>query len=224
MARPADDLTCDIVLRDGTTVLLRPAVDDDVPALEAFFRELSPASRYQRFLGPITPSRSAIAGMIPAADTDGLCLVAVSHGHIAAVAAYYTRRHAPDRAEVAFAVSDALQGRGIGTRLLDRLAQAARARGVATFDADVRGDKLEAGDFNLGGGATQHSLFELPPQGVNLEDVERELLTQALTRAGGNQTHAGQLLGINRDQVRYRIEKFGLHKPEHGHHAHGPAS
>jgi DNA-binding protein Fis len=34
---------------------------------------------------------------------------------------------------------------------------------------------------------------------------------QALQRAGGNQTHAGQLLGINRDQVRYRIEKFDLH-------------
>ena len=49
----------------------------------------------------------------------------------------------------------------------------------------------------------------------------RQLL-QALARADGNQTHAGQLLGINRDQVRYRIEKFGLHKPEHG-HAHGPS-
>jgi hypothetical protein len=33
---------------------------------------------------------------------------------------------------------------------------------------------------------------------------------QALERSGGNQTHAGQLLGINRDQVRYRIEKFRL--------------
>jgi DNA-binding protein Fis len=33
---------------------------------------------------------------------------------------------------------------------------------------------------------------------------------QALERAGGNQTQAGHLLGINRDQVRYRIEKFGL--------------
>ncbi|HEY6361428.1 MAG TPA: sigma-54 dependent transcriptional regulator [Vicinamibacterales bacterium] len=53
-------------------------------------------------------------------------------------------------------------------------------------------------------------LFRLPADGVNLEDVERQLLVQALERAAGNQTHAGQLLGINRDQVRYRIEKFGL--------------
>lgn len=140
MTRPPADLACDIVLRDGTTVHIRPADDADVPALEHFFQQLSPASRYQRFLGPITPSRSAIAGMIPADDTDGLCLVAEGHGRVAAVAAFYTRRHAPSRAEVAFAVSDALQGRGIGTRLLERLAVAARAHGVGVFEADVRGD------------------------------------------------------------------------------------
>jgi transcriptional regulator with GAF, ATPase, and Fis domain len=52
--------------------------------------------------------------------------------------------------------------------------------------------------------------FRLPPEGVNLDEVERQLLQQALERAGGNQTQAAQLLGINRDQVRYRVEKFGL--------------
>ena len=56
--------------------------------------------------------------------------------------------------------------------------------------------------------------FRLPPEGVNLDEVERQLVIQALERCGGNQTHAGALLGINRDQVRYRIEKFGLTKPE----------
>ena len=140
MARPVEDLSCDIVLRDGSTVSIRPANNADADALDRFFRELSPESRYQRFLGPITPNRNAIAGMIPAADTDGLCLIAVSRGQIAAVAAFYTSHASPDRAEVAFVVADALQGRGIGTRLLDRLAAAARARGVHTFDADVRSD------------------------------------------------------------------------------------
>ena len=61
---------------------------------------------------------------------------------------------------------------------------------------------------------TRHSssawMFRLPPEGVNLEDVERQLVVQALERSSWNQTHAGQLLRINRDQVRYRIEKFGL--------------
>jgi two-component system, NtrC family, response regulator AtoC len=56
-------------------------------------------------------------------------------------------------------------------------------------------------------------LFRLPAEGVNLEALERQLLVQALERAGGNQTRAGQLLGINRDQVRYRVEKFGLPLP-----------
>jgi DNA-binding NtrC family response regulator len=54
------------------------------------------------------------------------------------------------------------------------------------------------------------SRFQLPPEGVKLEELERQLLVQALERSGGNQTQAGELLGINRDQVRYRIEKFGL--------------
>jgi transcriptional regulator with PAS, ATPase and Fis domain len=55
--------------------------------------------------------------------------------------------------------------------------------------------------------------FQLPQQGLNLQDVERDLLIQALERTRGNQTRAGYLLGINRDQVRYRIEKFGIPTP-----------
>src|SRR6185503_2446755 len=59
-------------------------------------------------------------------------------------------------------------------------------------------------------------LFRLPPEGVNLDAVERQLLVQALERSAWNQTQAGHLLRINRDQVRYRIEKFGL-RPHDGH-------
>jgi DNA-binding NtrC family response regulator len=69
---------------------------------------------------------------------------------------------------------------------------------------------LEPDDFTTLARSAATMIFRLPPNGVVLEDVERQLLVQALERAGGNQTHAGQLLGINRDQVRYRIEKFGL--------------
>ena len=68
-------------------------------------------------------------------------------------------------------------------------------------------------DFSTLSRSTSSAAFRLPPGGVNLEEVERQLLVQALERAGGNQTHAGALLGINRDQVRYRIEKFGLERP-----------
>jgi DNA-binding NtrC family response regulator len=71
-------------------------------------------------------------------------------------------------------------------------------------------DRLEPEDFTTLTRSVGTTQFRLPPEGVNLEDVERQLLTQALERAGGNQSHAAQLLGINRDQVRYRVEKFGL--------------
>ena len=71
-------------------------------------------------------------------------------------------------------------------------------------------DRLEPDDFTTLTRSVEAAQFKLPPGGVNLEEVERQLLTQALERAGGNQSQAAQLLGINRDQVRYRIEKFGL--------------
>ena len=72
---------------------------------------------------------------------------------------------------------------------------------------------LGAEDFATLSKAATPTTFRLPPEGVDLETVERQLVMQALQRAGGNQTQAGHLLGINRDQVRYRIEKFGLTKP-----------
>jgi DNA-binding NtrC family response regulator len=72
---------------------------------------------------------------------------------------------------------------------------------------------LEPQDFTLTR-TVNPTEFKLPADGVNLEEVERQLLMQALERAGGNQTQAAQLLGINRDQVRYRIEKFGLGKAQ----------
>ena len=71
-------------------------------------------------------------------------------------------------------------------------------------------DRLEPEDFTTLTRTVSPTQFRLPEEGVNLDDVERQLLTQALDRASGNQTQAAQLLGINRDQVRYRIEKFGL--------------
>jgi two-component system, NtrC family, response regulator AtoC len=53
----------------------------------------------------------------------------------------------------------------------------------------------------------------LPAEGVDLEQLEKSLVVQALERSGHNQTRAAALLGLNRDQIRYRIEKFGLMKP-----------
>jgi DNA-binding NtrC family response regulator len=73
-------------------------------------------------------------------------------------------------------------------------------------------ERLDARDFTLTAGAiVPDSDFELPATGVDIEKLERSLVIQALKRSGGNQTKAGTLLGLNRDQIRYRIEKFGIH-------------
>jgi DNA-binding NtrC family response regulator len=74
----------------------------------------------------------------------------------------------------------------------------------------VEHDWLTPEDFSALPRGARATTFKLPPDGLNLEEVERDLLLQALDRTDWNQTHAGRLLGINRDQVRYRIEKFGL--------------
>jgi transcriptional regulator with PAS, ATPase and Fis domain len=50
--------------------------------------------------------------------------------------------------------------------------------------------------------------FRLPPEGVILDEVEMSLVRQALERSNGNQTRAAELLGISRDQLRYRLKKL----------------
>jgi two-component system response regulator AtoC len=79
---------------------------------------------------------------------------------------------------------------------------------------------LQASDFDTlhsqrRAGGSSRTAFQLPPEGVSLEEEEKSLVVQALERTGGNQTRAAALLGLHRDQIRYRIEKFGLSaKPE----------
>ena len=54
--------------------------------------------------------------------------------------------------------------------------------------------------------------FQLPETGIVLEEVERELVRQALELTQGNQTRAAHLLGLTRDELRYRAKKFGLNR------------
>jgi DNA-binding NtrC family response regulator len=58
------------------------------------------------------------------------------------------------------------------------------------------------------GGGDLARIFRLPAQGVQLEEVEMSLVRQAIERSGGNQTRAAGLLGISRDQLRYRLKKL----------------
>jgi len=74
----------------------------------------------------------------------------------------------------------------------------------------TRREWLEPTDFTGVEQSITPSPFRLPADGVKLDELERQFLMQALERTGGHQGKAAQLLGLNRDQVRYRIEKFGL--------------
>jgi len=59
-----------------------------------------------------------------------------------------------------------------------------------------------------GGGLGAHEMFRLPAAGASLEEVEMSLVRQAIDRSAGNQTRAAELLGISRDQLRYRQKKL----------------
>jgi DNA-binding NtrC family response regulator len=78
---------------------------------------------------------------------------------------------------------------------------------------------LQTGDFTLGGPGPVRlgEGVELPPNGIDLDQLERSLVIQALERTQWNQTRAALLLGLNRDQIRYRIEKFHLEKAANAH-------
>ncbi len=57
-------------------------------------------------------------------------------------------------------------------------------------------------------------LISLPENGINIEDIERELVKEALERTNWNQSKAARLLGLSRDAFRYRMQKFGFLKQE----------
>jgi acetate---CoA ligase (ADP-forming) len=139
MPAPVPVECCDVVLRDGSTVTLRTAVEADVAVVQQFFEHLSPQSLYQRFHSVPRLDLSRIRALVDE-GSDALVLIAIHTGRVVAMAGYYPRRRHPGRAEVAFAIADELQGRGLGTRLLERLAESARERNVRWFEADVQSE------------------------------------------------------------------------------------
>ena len=52
--------------------------------------------------------------------------------------------------------------------------------------------------------------LRLPPEGISMDKLEEALVREALKMTGGNQTKAARLLGISRDSLRYRMQKFGI--------------
>jgi DNA-binding NtrC family response regulator len=129
-------------------------------------------------------------------------------------------------------LDDACRRYGVPARALSRDAEAAVARYpwpgnvrelantmeriVLFSDSDpVSVEQLGLPSGNAGGGhvgvAPSGDVYiDFPDTGMSLEAVERALLVRALEKAGGNQSAAARLLGVSRDTLRYRMEKFGL--------------
>jgi len=126
----------DVVLRDGSTLRLRATTPEDAPALLRFFEQLSPESRYLRFQGAGIVDARIVEPFLHTDWVGTVSLVGELDGEIVTLATYVRLRDR-HRAEVAFAVADSLQGRGVGTRLLERLAAHAAQVGIDEFVAQV---------------------------------------------------------------------------------------
>jgi acetyl coenzyme A synthetase (ADP forming)-like protein len=130
----------DVVLQDGSTLRLRPTTILDEAALIDFFRGLSAETLHLRFQGGVTVDDRLVARFLQS-DSESLSLVgelADSEGTARVVAlGTFVRLRDRSRAEVAFVVADELQRRGIGSRLLERLAVHARVESIERFVAQV---------------------------------------------------------------------------------------
>ena len=126
----------DVILRDGTTLRLRSPEPDDHDALLAFFRGLSQQSLYRRFHGLPSVDERLVEPLTSVDWQESGALVGSIDDEIVAVA-NFVRLRDPAAAEVAFAVSDEYQRRGIGTRLLEQLSGLAGELGIERFVAMV---------------------------------------------------------------------------------------
>ena len=135
-------------LRDGTKVRLRPIVPEDEPLLHEAVASMSERTVYFRFFSPIKRMSDALAHRLAVVDyNDRFALVATTartNGKEKIVGvARYDRARATDVAEVAVAVIDEFQRRGLGRALLAELAKVARRHGIKTFTLIVLPENRE---------------------------------------------------------------------------------
>ena len=131
----------EVLLKDGSRILLRPIKVDDAGSWVEFVGRLSARTKYLRFHH--VPKQMGLEDAlrfcrVDYRDTFAFVAEVLGEGKrdIVAIGRYY---RLPDghSAEVALAIEDRYQGRGLGTGLLEQLADAARANGIDRFEADV---------------------------------------------------------------------------------------
>jgi GNAT superfamily N-acetyltransferase len=128
-------------------VLIRPIRRDDGDRLSESHTRLSPESRYRRFLSAKPELTGAdVRYLLEVDGVDHIALVATQpwlpDEPIVAVARCIRLPEVPDTGEVAIVVADVLQGKGVGTRLITRLAELAVAQGITRFRAVMLSENL----------------------------------------------------------------------------------
>ncbi len=193
----AREFSADAVLRDGGSIHLRAIRPDDKQRLVDHFNHLSARSVYFRFFASklrLTDAELARFTEVDFVNHVALVATLLEEGeeHLIGVARYIVlqrERGKPLRAEVAFAVADAHQGRGIATLLLERLARFAQAGGIEEFEASVLGENnrmLEvfgASGFqvrrSIEGGVFHVTFPTAPTEAAEQASHARELLADA---------------------------------------------
>ncbi len=125
-----------IILRDGTTAIIRIAQAEDREALKAFFSRLSPESKRRRFFSFADPGMKLIDSLCDSSDPRSkftLIVIRIVTGIPTIIATGSYVVHDEKTAEVALTVDDAFQGKGLGTLLLERLALLAVRNGIVRF-------------------------------------------------------------------------------------------
>lgn len=128
----------DAVLRDGGGVRIRPIKPTDSDLIVRFFEKLGPESKYFRFFRLKENLDPEEVEYFTTVDyEDRMALVALHDGEMIGIASYDRETGDNNDAEVAFAVADEHQGRGLGTKLLQLLTNHARGTGIDAFRAYV---------------------------------------------------------------------------------------
>ncbi len=131
-------LISDVVLRDGSTLRVRPARPSDQVRVEDYLIDLSPETRRLRFWTQAIDVRTLAARIVDVDYQDHMTLIALFGGDEGTMVggAQYVRTDGT-RAEFSVSVADAYHGKGIGSILIGQTAQAAAANGITLFVAEV---------------------------------------------------------------------------------------
>jgi RimJ/RimL family protein N-acetyltransferase len=156
-SRPAADGR-NVVLRDGSQVLIRPVRSTDASLIAEAFARLSERSRRMRFLGKkdeLTAAELHYYANVDHHDHEALGALDPADGRGVGVARYVRDADDPQAAEIALTIADDWQGRGLGTELLARLSQRAREEGIRRFTAVMASENVPMGMLLHSVGAVQ---------------------------------------------------------------------